>query len=213
MAKEYTKNFCEKNSFTSSRAATVCRHCDMRETNVDVVGESTSSRLSSTNSETLINPGMATVYLPPTGRVKMVKNKQKLIPPKKERKPLADDNCVAKMATFSSLFSTDDRAFNTCVTMAKALLLRSVTTQFLRFFLVAKFFCFSYPLVTSPTSESAESTLTIDAAARFDTVMAELLLSLLFYFETNSTLLSFLSQGDDSTDTSRIIVTRFPSNN
>lgn len=33
----------------------------MRETNVDVVGESTSSRLSSTNSETLINPGMADV--------------------------------------------------------------------------------------------------------------------------------------------------------
>ncbi len=46
---------------TSSRAATVCRHCDMRETNVDVVGESTSSRLSSTNSETPINPGMADV--------------------------------------------------------------------------------------------------------------------------------------------------------
>lgn len=35
----------------------------MRETNVDVVGELTSSRLSSTNSDTLINPGMADVCL------------------------------------------------------------------------------------------------------------------------------------------------------
>ena len=43
---------------TSSRAATVWRHWDMRETNVDVVGELMSSRLSSTNSATLINPGM-----------------------------------------------------------------------------------------------------------------------------------------------------------
>jgi hypothetical protein len=35
----------------------------MRETNVDVVGELTSSRLSSTNSATLINPGMMTTVL------------------------------------------------------------------------------------------------------------------------------------------------------
>ena len=48
---------------TSSRAATVCRHWDMRETNVDVVGELMSSRLSSTNSATLINPGMMTTVL------------------------------------------------------------------------------------------------------------------------------------------------------
>ena len=46
--------------FTSSRAATVCRHCGIRETKVEVVGEWTSSLVSSTNSATLINPGIFT---------------------------------------------------------------------------------------------------------------------------------------------------------
>lgn len=45
-------------------------------------------------------------------------------------------------------------------------------------------FNFSYPFITSPTSESAESTLIIDVAARFHTVMAELFgLLRSFFFE------------------------------
>lgn len=68
-------------------------------------------------------------------------------------------------------------AFSTCVlTTAGAFVTISYNTTLALLF-VGKF-CFSYPLVTSSTSESAESTPTIDAAARFDTVMAELFLSL-----------------------------------
>lgn len=59
-----------------------------------------------------------------------------------------------------------------------------------------KRFLFNYPLVTMiPISESAESKLTVDAAARFDTVMAELFLSssLFFFLSKIERLLYILS--------------------
>ena len=47
---------------TSSRQAMLCRNCGILVTNVDVVGEATSSRVSCANSSTLTTPGMAATW-------------------------------------------------------------------------------------------------------------------------------------------------------
>ena len=180
---------------TSSRAATVCRHCDMRETNVDVVGESTSSRLSSTNSETLINPGMADVCYfywrqrknnkkSPTemakegeggGEKHTTRQTTTKSTPKWPRKLLILPSGWSNLPTKNSvmLLLLYWKLLHIYILLCMAFL-------FLTFSMRVSF-CFSYPLVTMiPTScESAEkSKLTMF----FDTVMAELFLLFLFFF-------------------------------
>lgn len=52
------RTICKDDARTSSSDATVCRHWPILATNVEVVGELKSSRVSLTNSFTLISPGI-----------------------------------------------------------------------------------------------------------------------------------------------------------